>query len=55
MTKEAISEAARAMGRKGGAAKVRKGFASLSAARRDEIARAGAEARWGKRKEPKAN
>ena len=41
-----ISEAAAAMGRKGGPARAKK----LSATRRTEIAKAGAQARWGGKK-----
>jgi hypothetical protein len=40
----AVSEAAAAMGRKGGPARAK----NLSAKRRKEIAQAGAAARWGK-------
>ena len=40
-----MSEAAAAMGRKGGPARAKK----LSAKRRKEIAKAGAAARWGKK------
>jgi hypothetical protein len=42
--------AAAAMGRKGGPARAKK----LTAKRRKEIAAAGAKARWGDKKEPKA-
>ena len=42
------------LGRKGGLAKVPKGLAKLSKKRRREIARQGAEARWGKKGEGKS-
>ena len=42
--------AAVALGRKGGKAKVKKGTAMLTKAERVALGRAGAEARWGKRK-----
>ena len=38
------------MGRKGGKRKVPKGLATLDPERRSEIARQGAEKRWGKKK-----
>lgn len=38
------------MGLKGGAARVEKGLSMVSKRRRREIAKLGAEARWGKRK-----
>jgi hypothetical protein len=44
-TRSPISEAAAAMGRKGGPARAKK----LSAKRRKEIAKEGAQARWGKK------
>jgi hypothetical protein len=45
--------AAVALGRKGGKAKVPKGFSSLSEEERIASARRGAEARWGKKKASK--
>jgi hypothetical protein len=41
--------AAVALGRRGGKAKVPKGFAKMSPTRRAEIARKAAAARWGKK------
>ena len=46
-----MSEAAAAMGRKGGPARAKK----LSAKRRTEIAKAGAQARWGGKKKARSS
>jgi hypothetical protein len=43
-----ISKAAAALGKKGGQAKVAKGFSTMSPERRSEIAKAAAAKRWGK-------
>jgi len=45
--KSAVSEYLARIGREGGKAKVRKGLASLTKARRRQIAKQGAAARWG--------
>ena len=46
-----ISQAAAALGKKGGKAKVPKGFSTMSPERRSEIAKAAAAKRWaGKKK-----
>jgi general stress protein YciG len=48
--KSAVSRYLTEIGRKGGKAKVAKGFAKVSKKRRREIARQGAAARWGEKK-----
>jgi len=49
--KSAVSRYLAEIGREGGKAKVKKGLAKLTKARKREIARQGAEARWAKKDE----
>jgi hypothetical protein len=49
MSKKSISQAAAALGKKGGQVKVAKGFSTMTPERRSEIAKAAAAKRWNKK------